>query len=378
MASIQKRPDGQWRARYRDDAGKEHARHFPRKLDAQRWLNEVSASVVSGTYVDPRAGTITFEQWFTLWEERQIWSRGTRLSAAQALQSATFADVQMKKIMPSHLQAWVKAMTLPAGTRKSGLAPATIKVRYNLIRSAFKGAVADRIIPMDPSDNIKLPRERRSEAAMTVPTTSQVAAALGASPQSFRAYIGVCAFAGLRLGEASGLQLGDIDFLRRTLTINRQVQGENRKNAEVVVPKHGSERVVYIPARLTEMIARHIEEVGVYGDEEWLFSTGGHLWNRGMAGYYWREVRQACGMDEFTLHDLRHFFASALIASGCDVVTVQRALGHSQPSITLNIYSHLWPSAEDKTRTAADELMATVLDDPADSLRTESQLLASD
>ena len=371
MASIQKRPDGRWRARYRDDAGKEHARHFPRKIDAQRWLNEVTTSVTSGTYVDPRAGTITFAQWFTQWEQRQIWARGTRLSAAQALHSTTFADVQMKRIMPSHLQAWVKTMTLPAETRKSGLAPATVKVRYNLVRSAFKAAVADRVISLDPSDNIKLPRERRSEAAMTIPTTAQVAAALEAAPEWFEAYIGVCAFAGLRLGEAAGLQVGDIDFLRRTLTINRQVQGENRKNAEVVGPKHGSERVVYIPARLTEMIARHVEQVGVHGDEAWLFSTGGHLWNRGMAGYYWREVREACGLEDFTLHDLRHFYASALIASGCDVVTVQRALGHAQATITLNTYSHLWPTAEDKTRTAADGLMAAVLDNPADSVRTE-------
>lgn len=40
MANIQRRPDGRWRARYRDDAGREHARHFDRKTDAQRWLKE--------------------------------------------------------------------------------------------------------------------------------------------------------------------------------------------------------------------------------------------------------------------------------------------------------------------------------------------------
>jgi hypothetical protein len=49
-----------WRARYRDDAGKEHARHFPRKIEAQRWLDEVTARVVTGQYVDPAAGRATF------------------------------------------------------------------------------------------------------------------------------------------------------------------------------------------------------------------------------------------------------------------------------------------------------------------------------
>ena len=56
MASIQKRPDGRYRARYRDEAEKEHSRHFKRKSDAQRWLDEVTASVVRGDYVAPSAG----------------------------------------------------------------------------------------------------------------------------------------------------------------------------------------------------------------------------------------------------------------------------------------------------------------------------------
>ncbi len=58
---------------------------------------------------------------------------------------------------------------------------------------------------------------------------------------------------------------------------------------------------------------------------------------------------------------LRHFYASGLIAAGCDVVTVQRALGHAKATTTLSTYSHLWPSAEDKTRSAAASLTAEVL-----------------
>ena len=61
MANIQKRPDGRWRARYRDANGKKHAKHFDRKVDAQRWVDEVTASIVTGQYVDPRAARITFQ-----------------------------------------------------------------------------------------------------------------------------------------------------------------------------------------------------------------------------------------------------------------------------------------------------------------------------
>ncbi len=62
-------------------------------------------------------------------------------------------------------------------------------------------------------------------------------------------------------------------------------------------------------------------------------------------------------------HDLRHFHVNGLIAAGCDVATVQRALGHSKATTTLDTYFHLWPTAEDRTCKAAATLLA-------DSLRT--------
>jgi integrase len=64
---------------------------------------------------------------------------------------------------------------------------------------------------------------------------------------------------------------------------------------------------------------------------------------------------------ERSLHDLRHFYASALIGAGCDVVTVQKALGHAKATTTLDTYSHLWPDAEDRTRNAAAAVMRTAL-----------------
>jgi hypothetical protein len=75
----------------------------------------------------------------------------------------------------------------------------------------------------------------------------------------------------------------------------------------------------------------------------------------------WRKAQASARITGIKMHDLRHYFASGLIAAGCDVVTVQRALGHAKATTTLNTYAHLWPTAEDRTRTAAGELMASVL-----------------
>src|SRR4051794_11224688 len=110
MASVKRRPDGKWRARYRDEAGKEHARHFDRKVDAQRWLDEVTAAMVTGQYVDPKAGIITFSRYFAEWSERQIWATGTVKAMRLAARGVTFGDVPMKSIRRSNIEAWIKQM----------------------------------------------------------------------------------------------------------------------------------------------------------------------------------------------------------------------------------------------------------------------------
>lgn len=93
-----------------------------------------------------------------------------------------------------------------------------------------------------------------------------------------------------------------------------------------------------------------------------LVGQGDNPPHQNTVGYWWRKTKRDACIDGIRLHDLRHFFASGLIAAGCDVVTVQRALGHWTATTTLNTYSHLWPTAEDRTRKAADAMMATALD----------------
>jgi integrase len=83
-------------------------------------------------------------------------------------------------------------------------------------------------------------------------------------------------------------------------------------------------------------------------------------------------ARKAATLDGSTPARPRHSYASGLVASGCDVVTVQRAVRHPSVTITLGVCSHLWPTAEDRTRAAAGDLMAAVLGARAESLRTET------
>jgi integrase len=362
MASIKKRDNGSWRARYRDHEGKEHARHFARKVDAQAWLDDVTTAVRTGRYVDPSHDSETLADYYAEFVARQVWTTSTRAAADTAIKSCTFADVPFGKLRRSHVEAWVKSMT-------DTLAPTTVRTRFNYSKIVLRAAVADRHLAEDVTRGVRLPATRKRAHAMVIPTPGEVRRVLEAADEHYALLFALCAFTGLRLGEAAGVQLGDVDFLRRTLHVGRQVQRAKAGEVEIRAPKYGSERDVFLPEELVNMLAAHVER-GVIGEQEWLFrGPNGNPPDRAAVGYWWRKATTAAGVD-FVLHTLRHFYASGLIAAGADVVTVQRALGHSNAAITLSTYSHMWPTAEDTTRRAAAGLMGQVFEYPADSVRT--------
>jgi hypothetical protein len=155
MASITRRPDGQWRARYRDEAGKEHARHFARKTDGQRWLDEVTTAVITGTYADPKAGKITFRAFYVDWSKRQLWQQTTVVATDLAANSVPFGDLPLNRIRKSHVEQWVKGMQV------AGLAPGTVRTRFDHVARVFRAAVDDPVIPTDTTKGVKLPARRR-------------------------------------------------------------------------------------------------------------------------------------------------------------------------------------------------------------------------
>jgi len=258
------RRGGSWRARYRNpETGRQHERSFDRQVDAVRWRRHQLDALDRRRWVDPDAGKVSFLRYFEAWERDQVWTDGTRAAMSLAARSTTFAEVDLRRVRPSHVEAWVKSMTVPTQARPRALAPGTIKTRFVNVRSVFRAAVRDGMIATDPTDptaSLRLPRLRKREAAMTIPTPDVVRRILDAADPRFRAFVGLCAFAGLRLGEAAALRVDDVDFLRRRLQVSRQVQRLNGGALDIRLPKYNSERTVHIPDTLVEMLAQHVEQ----------------------------------------------------------------------------------------------------------------------
>lgn len=359
MASVKRRPNGRWRARYRDEDGKEHARHFDRKTDGQRWLDEVTTSQVTGMYVHPKAGDITVAAYARQWAAARPHNARTARRVASAIKNhvegTPLGSRPLSKVLPSEAQAWATA-------RAAGLAPSTTAYTVYLVRSIFASAVLDRLIGRTPFTKVSLPE---SIPARVVPlAVEQVRALAEAVPAPCRAMVITQAGLGLRIGELLALRVTDVDFLRRAARVESQIPPNERERAD---PKTLlSKRRLPLPQFVADALAAHVQAYPPLEDGSLFFNARRRTWTTSHYGKVLVAAAGAAGLPPGTTsHDLRHHYASVLLAAGESVVAVAERLGHKNASLVISTYGHLMPDSEERTRQALDGAWS------ADPLRTE-------
>ena len=160
-------------------------------------------------------------------------------------------------------------------------------------------------------------------------------------PDHLRPAVLLGAFAGLRLAEACGLRVNDVDFMRGVISPAVQYPAEPLKTET-------SRTAIPIPQTLTLELSAH---VGRYGAETILTQR---VRAAACASVYGgrdaADAGKVTGLAaNFRYHDLRHYLASLLIAGGCDVKVVQARVRHASAKRTLDTYGHLWPDSDDST-----------------------------
>lgn len=356
MASVARRPDGRWRARYRDPAGKEHSRHFTRKVDAQRWLATIEADKLRGLYVDPRAGQVTL----AAYSERWLASRTLRDSSRR-----TYSIYLHRRVLPAlgaRPLASITATDVRGFVRALGeqLAPNTVRSVHMLLSAILTAAVEDGVLGRSPC--VRTGPRREPRAAVVPLGVDQVQAMLETMPDRYAATVALGAGCGLRLGEALGLKVSRVRFLQRELDVAEQLILVPGAPPRLGPPKtRSSVRTVPAPTLVLDALAAHLQTFPADGDGLVFRSrTGGPVWPNTFQASVWKPAVARAGLPAGTrFHDLRHFCASLLIASGESVKTVQAVLGHSSAVETLNTYAHLWPDNEQRTRLAIDAAFST-------------------
>ncbi len=255
MASIDKRPNGRWCARYRErPGGPQRARHFDRKADAERFLARIQGQLLDGSYIDPSAGQTTLAEYATAWQKSQLHRPTTVMQVDAHLRNHVlpfFGDRPIASIRSSELQGWVRGRT-------EVLAPATVEVVFRILAAILNTAVDDRLIVRSPASGVRLPRQSRHE--IQPPTIEQVEALIDAMPDRYKALVVLATGSGLRQGECFGLTVDRVDFLRRTITVDRQLILPATGPPQFGPPKTAaSVRTVPLPKVVGESLAVHLE-----------------------------------------------------------------------------------------------------------------------
>lgn len=374
MASVHKRTRNKtsvYEVIWRDPSRRQRSKTFPRKVDADRFARNVEVDIDRGQYLDPTAGRITFRAYLEQYRATRTHRASTVAASASRIDLhvlPTFGDKRMASIQRSDVQAWASDL---AGR----LAPATVETVYKELAGVFREAVHDGILTASPCRRIALPRIPHGQVVPLRP--EHVHALVAAAPARYRALLVLCAGTGLRQGEALGLTVDRVDFLRRTLTIDRQMLTPAQGAPTFGPPKTpASVRTLPLPRVVGDELAAHLARHGEGPDRLIFTAVEGGPVRRSYAGKIMartvatardalakqiaegEHVRQL--PDDVTMHDLRHFYASLLIAQGQSVKVVQQRLGHRSAVETLDTYGHLWPDSEADTMAAVDAALSAI------------------
>ncbi|MBL7493880.1 site-specific integrase [Frankia sp. AgB1.9] len=381
--SVKKRPDGKWRARYYDSAGKEHSRHFARKVDAESWERDQRAAVARGTHVDPAAGRETVRVYGERWRAAQVQHRPETATKVEVITRLhvypVLGDRRIASVRRSDIQALVTAWSATA-------APNSVASRFGWLAAIFKSATVDGVIGVSPCSMIRLPEV---VGELVVPlTVAQVTAIHDAIAEPYRPAILVGAGCGPRISEVLGITKDSVRFLSRDLDVRKQLSA--RKPWRLVpVKSKNSPRTVPAPTFVTDALSQLTPGAMLgtllhRGDEtgepisQVMLSTAfaGAVLEVNRLAEERARGRKAGRTTEpelptvpagTTFHDLRHTYASMLIDGGESVTVVADRLGDTAAQV-LKTYSHLWPDSADRTRRIVDAAWSH--QDQADELRT--------
>nr|WP_213572463.1 site-specific integrase [Rhodococcus sp. USK13] len=340
-----------WRARYVDDQSREHTKRFDRKVDAQQWLDSATSSLVQGTHVAPRDAQLTVHEWCEQWlrgysVHRESTVRQARTHIAQI--TSEFGAMHLAGVRPSQVKAWTSRL------KADGFAESYVYALHSRLSQILGDAVHDGLLARNPCSRRTSPPMGKQK--VYVISTEQLWALHDATPEHFRVAILLGAFAGLRIAEAAALRVGDVDFIRGVVHPQRQWPDKPLKT-------RGSDAPIPIPRELSLMLSASVQR---WPHEQMVtngFGKPGAPWLIERALRDVKDSGDALDLpEEFSYHDLRHYLASLLISSGADIKTVQARMRHASAKTTLDVYGHLWPDADESTRSAIGAVIAARVD----------------
>ena len=353
--SVRKLPSGRFQARYCVDLAWHNApTTFRTKREADAYLASVRADVDRGSWIDPDAGKVTFEEYSSRWlaERPQLRPRTRELYEGQLRLHIlpVLGETELGQITPSRIRTW-RADMISAG--KPGAS--TIAKCYRLVHAVLATAVEDGIVMRNPCVVKGASAERPAERP--VATIKEVFEIADAIAPEFRAAVLLATFCGLRLGEVRALRHRHLDLLHRTVRIEEQYQELSDGTLILGPPKtDAGVRTIVIPQVIIPDLEHHLASVPS-GPDGLLFTTssGGPL-RRATLYTAWRRATRSVGITGLRFHDLRHTGNTLAASTGASTKELMARMGQSSSRAAL-IYQH---ATRDRDAVIAESLSSMI------------------
>jgi integrase len=299
----------------------------------------------------------TFEQYARDWLARQQCRPRTQEKLVWALEQHLipyFGRRRLDQITVDDVAAFIAAM------RRKKLRGSTINTALQPLSTILGQAARRGRIPVNPLSQLERgerPKldDQRPKRILTLEEMQALLARADSEP--YRCLLELLLTGGLRIGEALGLTLGDLDRQHSLIRVEHQLSRDGNRTP---LKTEESRRAIDIPPPLMRRLLTLAADHGALFDPTaYLFisRTGGGLERKVARGALQRAAKAAqLSAPEPTLHDLRHSHASMLIALDIPLVDVQRRLGHRKPDTTLRVYAHQWKEREARRSKVGQQL----------------------
>jgi integrase len=347
------------------------------KREADAELTKLKACADVGTYVDQAKTTVSefLTRWLADWVELNL-SKKTVEGYGDLIRihvKPRIGAMAMQKVKPAIL-AELYSDLLKSGRiakgKKPGLSPRTVAYIHTVLHRAFGHAHQWGMIANNPVAAMDSPRVTREE--ILILTAEQIRSVLKTLRDTTLYKIAALGLStGMRRGELLALRWADVDLDAAKLRVEQSLE-ETTAGLRFKTPKtkHGR-RSISLPSsvvtelrglRKTQAAQRLALGLGKDADGALVFRhpDGTPLLPHSVTTA-WRRAAADMGLVGITLHAWRHTHASQLIASGMDVLTISRRLGHGSPSITLNVYGHLFSASDDRAASVFENAFGSVL-----------------
>lgn len=374
-----------WLACWLDPDGQERSKSFTNKASADKHWRDMESDRDRGEYRDPKAGREQFGDIAQRWlGSRSVDpSTGIRYRSVYRLHvEPEFGKRAVRSIKPSDVAKFQTEL-------RERFGPSTVATARLVIVGVLDLAAADDLIKKNPALSAVVPRvEPDTSERIVAWSDERVFGLIDAHPEPLRLLPTIGATCGLREGELFGLAVEDIDFDEGVIHVRRQIK-KLGKEYVFALPKSDRTRIVPLSDWTAENVRLHVKKFkpepltlpwekpdGPLRTHKVLFrwSDGGHVKPRTYSEQVWKPALVAAGVipepekdkrgrrryvttrREGT-HQLRHYFASVMLADGVNIKELSEYLGHHDPGFTLKLYVHMLPDSHERARQAIDRRM---------------------